>query len=109
MLTLSELFPHWIYFDNVNSARRPAGYHFFTNKPKPADRNLPQHVEAKRDALFKLLQRAILCLFTLALFILFKNDLSLVWKVLAVIIIGLGILPLYVWIDYLWSYYLTSH
>lgn len=109
LIGLSELFPHWSYFDPMTSGRRPAGYHFFTEKPEVKGRgevfgtdgmlDLTQRLDIKRDGLRTLLQRLLISLFTLARIILFKDILSLGWKVLSALIICLS-LPLFLfWLN----------
>lgn len=122
LLALSELVPYWLFFDVMTSGKRSAGYHFFTKNPKvegPAEmlKLFPDHlagddvtkyIEVKRDGFRTFLQRLFLSLFTLALIILFKYALSFGWKILAVLIICLGIPPFYFWSDSLRFDYLIS-
>jgi hypothetical protein len=111
LIVLSELFPHWVYFDAMTSGKRSAGYHFFTNKPEIKSRDemlkifpvtredydFMQSLEVKPDRLRILLQRLLLSVFTLGLVILFKNNLSLGWIIVVVPIICFGLWLLYLW------------
>ncbi|MDQ3012628.1 MAG: hypothetical protein M3X11_18195 [Acidobacteriota bacterium] len=123
LIALSELFPPWVYFNRMTSGKRSAGYHFFKNKPEVKSRaemlemfpdseeryDLMQAIEVQRDSIQILLQRLFLSLFTLVLIILFKNNLSLGWKVLAGLIICLGIPPFYFWLYVFRLENLTPH
>ncbi len=71
--------------------------------------DLMQAIEVQRDSIQILLQRLFLSLFTLVLIILFKNNLSLGWKVLAGLIICLGIPPFYFWLYVFRLENLTPH
>lgn len=113
MLVLSEMFPHWVYFDPMTSRHRPIGYRYYANPPQLKSREemlelypnpvagdqFMSHVEVKKDALRTLLQRVLLLLFTCGLLITFKQNLSLAWAVIAGAIFCLSILPLYVFVE----------
>lgn len=124
LISLSELFPPWAYFNRMTSGRRSAGYYFFTNKPEVKSRDemlgmfpesigaydVMQAIEVKRDGIRILLQRLFLSLFTLALIIIFKNKLSLGWMILAALILCLGLPPFYFWLGELrFNYRLSQH
>lgn len=115
MFALSELFPHWVYFNRNTSGHRPIGYRYYANPPQLKSREemlklYPNPVagedfmlliEVQKDALRILLQRAFLLLLTCGLLITFKQNLSLAWAVLAGAIFCLSIPPFYVLVDVL--------
>jgi hypothetical protein len=120
LIAFSDLFPPWVYFDAMTSGQRSAGYHFLQKKPEAKSRaevfgstreglDLTQNLEVKPDRLRIDLQRLFLSLFTLALIILFKNKPSLGWKILAGLIICLGIPPFYFWLYIFRLDHLTPH
>ena len=115
LIVLSELFPHWVYFDANTSGHRPIGYQYYANPPQlksweemlklypnpVAGEDFMLHIEVQKDALRTLLQRAFLLLFMCGLLITFKRNLSLAWAILAGAIFCLSIPPFYVLVDVL--------
>ena len=88
---LSELFPPWVYEDKSTSAKRPAGYHFFNEKPKvksPAEMraifelrpNEPTRFTwaVHRNLLRLFIQRCFLIAVTPGLILAFANRRSLI-------------------------------
>ena len=110
---LSELFPHWVYFDSMTSGHRPIGYRYYANPPQLKSReemlelypnpidgdDFMRYLRVEKDGLRTLLQRAFLLLFICGLLITFKRNLSLAWAVLAGAILCLCIMPFYVLVD----------
>lgn len=113
LFVLSELFPHWVYFNRNTSGHRPIGYRYYANPPQLKSReemlelypnpvagdDFMLNLEVQKDAQRTLLQRAFLLLFTCGLLITFKRNLTLAWAVLAGAIFFLSVPPFYVLVD----------
>ncbi len=113
VFVLSELFPHWVYFDAMTSGHRQIGYRYYANTPQLkgpeemlklypnpiAGDDFMHYLRVEKDGLRTLLQRAFLLLFICGLLITFKRNLSLAWAVLAGAILCLSIMPFYVLVD----------
>mgnify|MGYP000479350588 CR=1 FL=1 len=113
LAVLSELFPHWVYFDSMTSGHRPIGYRYYANPPQLkspeemlklypnpiTDDDFMRYIRVEKDGLRTLLQRAFLLLFICGLLITFKRNLSLAWAVLAGAIFCLSVPPFYFLVD----------
>jgi hypothetical protein len=111
LLSLSELFPPWLYEDGWTSEKHSAGYHFFNSMPdqKPIselrdvftlpDNGPPRDISIRRALPRIYGQRLILLSLAIGLFLLLSNRRTMPKLALGgfSLVVGFAVLGLFIW------------